>query len=949
MRAIPAFRWRVWLMGAALCLSTPFAMAQVSAEQLDIFSSLTPEQQQIILRDVAGGRSGGSGTSDANGARSQETSTDQERRRSASESEMDDLTFRASDTVVIEIGLPRKPAPQFQSQPQIQGQGLGLPGVQPTPAEQAAQQRRLRMVETLTPEERLKLDELIKAILSRNPYELDRNARLNLPGLAPIELGGLTQEQATQRLSLEPMLLPLEIHLSRLPLKRMDASALKPFGYDLFDNAPSTFSPVTDVPVPAEYVVGPGDQLRVQLFGSQNRNLTLTVNRDGAISLPELGPVRVAGMTFAAAQRAIEARVSQQMIGVQASVSMGDMRSIRVFVLGEARVPGSYTVSGLATMTTALFASGGVKPIGSLRNIQLKRQGNVVRQLDLYDLLIRGDTSDDAKLLPGDVIFIPPSGSVVSVHGEVKRPAIYELRGEARLADLVQLAGGLTPEGDASRVSVTRIDSSGQRKVLDVNLAQAVEGAQAPHNGDVLHVAALKPQLDSGVILDGFVYRPGVAAWHDGLRLTDLIGSVDELKPTADQHYVLIRRESGADRRVSVLSADLSAALAAPDSTANVRLAPRDRVIVLDLGPSRDRVIQPLMDELKLQSALSRPTELVRVGGNVKVPGEYPLEPGMRISDLIRAGGSLDSSAYGGTAELARYVLGEDGARSTQLLEIDLSAVRRGDLAANVELQPFDYLLIKETPNWSDRESVTLRGEVRFPGTYPIRKGETLRQLVERAGGLTFLAFPEGSAFTRRDLKELEQNQLDRLAERMRSDVAALALSAANAGQGEAARSLQSGQALLAQLQSSKAVGRFVIDLPGLLAMQAGSQKDVVLRDGDELVIPRQRQEVTVIGEVQSATSHLFLPKLRRSDYIEMSGGSTKKADTGRIYVVRADGSVANREGGFFTRNYERSIKPGDTIVVPLDTERMPKLPFWQAVTQILYNVAVSVAAVNSF
>jgi hypothetical protein len=214
---------------------------------------------------------------------------------------------------------------------------------------------------------------------------------------------------------------------------------------------------------------------------------------------------------------------------------------------------------------------------------------------------------------------------------------------------------------------------------------------------------------------------------------------------------------------------------------------------------------------------------------------------------------------------------------------------------------------------------------------------------------LTAFAFPEGSAFTRRDLRELEQRQLDRLAERLRADVAALALSAANAGQGEAARSLQSGQALLTQLQSSKAVGRFVIDLPGLLALQMGSQKDVVLRDGDELVIPRQRQEVTVIGEVQNATSHLFLPKLRRGDYIQMSGGTTKKADSGRVYVVRADGSVASQEGGFFTRNYERSIKPGDTIVVPLDTERMPQLPFWQAVTQILYNVAVSVAAVNSF
>jgi protein involved in polysaccharide export with SLBB domain len=283
------------------------------------------------------------------------------------------------------------------------------------------------------------------------------------------------------------------------------------------------------------------------------------------------------------------------------------------------------------------------------------------------------------------------------------------------------------------------------------------------------------------------------------------------------------------------------------------------------------------------------------------------------------------------------------------MLEVDLAAVQRGDAKANVELQPFDYLIIKETPDWADRESVTLRGEVRFPGTYPIRRGETLKQLLDRAGGLTFLAFPAGSAFTREDLKKIEQIQLDKLSDRMRADVAAMALSAANAGQGEASQALQSGQTLLTQLQGAKATGRFVIDLPGLLAAPVGSEKDVVLRGGDELVIPIQRQEVTVIGEVQNPTSHLFLPKLARSEYIGMSGGTTKKADKGRIYVVRADGSVASTGGGFLSRSYEKSVKPGDTIVVPLDTERMPRLPFWQAVTQILYNVAVSVAAVNSF
>src|SRR5690606_24047702 len=491
-------------------------------------------------------------------------------------------------------------------------------------------------------------------------------------------------------------------------------------------------------------------------------------------------------------------------------------------------------------------------PIGSLRDIQLKRQGEVVRRLDLYDLLIRGDTSDDASLLPGDTIFIPPVGSTVSVDGEVKRPAIYELRGEATVADVVRIAGGLTPEADATRASLTQVDQANRRVVMDVNLAQSASTAQPVGNGAVLRIARRRPQIDAGVVLEGFVHRPGPVAWREGLRLTDVIGSVDELRPNADQNYVLIRRETGPDRRISVLSADLAAALESPGSVADVQLLPRDRVLVFDLAPGRERIIQPLLDELRLQSELARPTEVVRVEGMVKVPGEYPLEPGMRVSDLLRAGGNLDSAAFGAEAELTRYAIGDDGSRQTELINIDLAAVRRGDRAADIQLQSSDYLIIKETPDWSEQESITLRGEVRFPGTYPIRKGETLHQVLDRAGGLTTLAFPEGSAFTRRDLRELEQEQLDRLEERMRADLAAMALQAANAGQASAAEALQSGQSLLVQLQGARATGRFVIDLPGLLATEVGGVKDVLLRDGDELVIPKQRQEITVIGEVQN-------------------------------------------------------------------------------------------------
>jgi protein involved in polysaccharide export with SLBB domain len=329
--------------------------------------------------------------------------------------------------------------------------------------------------------------------------------------------------------------------------------------------------------------------------------------------------------------------------------------------------------------------------------------------------------------------------------------------------------------------------------------------------------------------------------------------------------------------------------------------------------------------------------------------GDYPLEPNMRISDLLRAGGGLQDSAYGAKAELTRYRVGGD-ARQTQLVEIDLAAILKGDESADLLLQPFDFLNVKEVPEWSEQERVTLLGEVRFPGTYPIQRGETMRSVLDRAGGLTNLAFPEGSVFTRVELKEREQEQIDRLAERLQSDLTITAMQAAVANQGQPGQALSVGQSLLAQLKSAKAVGRLVIDVNEILSKPVGSPVDVALREGDQLVIPKQKQEVTVIGEVQNNTSHFYRPDLTRDDYINLSGGITRKADRSRIYIVRADGSViANDSTGWFRRSGRVAMHPGDTVVVPLDTERLPTLPMWQAVTGILYNLAIAAAAVNSF
>jgi polysaccharide export outer membrane protein len=965
------------------------------SQQLQLFNSMTPEQQQAILQRLGGqggstgltglGSTGGLGGllgggvsgGNLNGSQAvllQQMQLQQQRRLSLKLQDQTEVpVFKPGDTVLIEISLLKeKPAgandsnQNTQNTPNNQNNQasnsnaravnpallstaqLSLLGLDNGMNGQRVQEQPQRTIEELQAEEKQKLEDMIEQIRARNPYQLDSNGQLQLPGIPGMALAGLTEELATRRVAAEPAFEKLQIRVIRLPLDKSGKDALKPFGYELFDNSMLSLLPMLNAPVPADYVMGPGDMLQVQLFGSQNQTLTLMVARDGHISFPQLGPIEVGGQRYSAVKSEIESRVARQMIGVRANVSMGETRTINIFVLGGAKYPGSYTVSGLATVTTALFAAGGVQPIGSLRSVQVKRQGETVRTFDLYDLLMRGDSSNDIKLLPGDVVFIPPVGPTAALDGEVQRPAIYELKAHDSVANLIQMGGGLTPNADDGDAALIRVNDQQRRIVLNVNPSAVLGASLQMRNGDALHVARLRPQLDSGVILQGYVYRSKYVAWHEGLRISEVIPSIDELKRDADQHYLLIRRELPPNRTIAVLSADLAAALRAPGTPADIRLLPRDTITVFDLQTSREHVIQSLMGELRLQSNLGQPTEIVHVDGRVKVPGDYPLEPGMRVSDLLRAGGSLDPAAYGVHAELSRYTVENAGQRDTRVISIDLAAIRRGEQDADIALQAFDRLSIKQVSGWTEQDQVTLKGEVRFPGTYTIQPNETLHSVVDRAGGLTQFAFVEGSLFTRRELKLREQEQLDRLAARLRTEIAEVALMGVRAQQGAAPSAISVGETLLHQLTDAKAVGRLVIDLKAVLRTRPGSSDDVILRNGDELIVPKQRQEVMVLGEVQDPTSHLYKRRMTRDDYIGQSGGPTRQADRKRIYVVRADGSVDSGAKGWFHSADSVDIHPGDAIVVPLDTERLPALTVWSAVTSILYNLAIAGAELRA-
>jgi len=546
---------------------------------------------------------------------------------------------------------------------------------------------------------------------------------------------------------------------------------LEAFGYELFAGEPSTFAPAIDIPVPVDYVVGPGDTIDVQLFGNQSANYRLVVNRDGLLGFPEIGPIGVAGLQFDEMRRLLQKRVTEQMIGVTASITMGPLRSIRVFILGEAYRPGSYTISSLATMTNALFVSGGISSIGSLRNVQLKRNGRLVTTLDLYDLLLRGDTSGDERLQPGDVIFIPPVGATVGVQGEVRRPAIYEIRYEKTIREVIKLAGGMLPSAYPEASQVARIDENRERTIVDLDLSTEAGLSSHVTADDFLTVFSVLDKNENIVILQGNVYRPGPYQWVPGMRLTDIISSLRDMRPNSDFGYVMIRREDPADGGVSVLSAEIHDALKNVGGDNDILLRPLDQITVFDLAQDRREFVDPVLTDLGLQSSRQNPVSEVRITGQVRAPGRYPLEQEMRITDLIGAGGFLLESAYALEAELARYDIDANQRRVTRLITIDLAAALSGDESANIILQSHDVLTIKEIPLWRELEVVTIEGEVRFPGTYPVQRGERLSSVLACAGGLTELAFPTGAIFLRENLRIREQENIDDLATRIEREL----------------------------------------------------------------------------------------------------------------------------------------------------------------------------------
>ncbi len=706
------------------------------------------------------------------------------------------------------------------------------------------------------------------------------------------------------------------------------------YGASMFRDVPSTFAPVNDVPVGPGYVLGPGDEIQVLISGQVNLQMRVTVDRSGAISVPGLGSLHVAGMPYGELNQFLDQQLGKIYRNFTVSANLGALRTIQVFVVGQALRPGSYSISSLSTLTNAIFASGGPLPQGSLRDIQLRRGNQTIDHFDLYDLLLYGDKSHDVPLMGGDVIFIPYVGPQVAVVGSVDNPAIYEMKGSTTVADALKLAGGDTPVAAGATVRVERIFEHSQRSVQDISAER--KATELVQNGDIISVTSVIDRFKDAVTLRGNVANPGRYVWHPGMRISDLIPNKEAL---ITRNYW--RKRNLLGQLVQDYLPDQ------PDATVHSEGA-------LSNG------------SMSGQSAHTEGALELRSNAADRLA-----EPGSRGGTTIDPGGSsvgaaltASSSPFGAKTDVVlsapdidwNYAVIERQSAvdlTTSLIPFNLGdIVLRGDARQNVELLPGDVVTIFSksdirVPGNQQTRYVRLEGEFVASGVYSVLPGETLRGLVRRVGGFTPEAYLYASEFTRESTRRVETQRLHEYADQLEAEISAVTssnIARANSPGDQVAASASEADARLAveRLRRVEPIGRIVLDLkPDSAGVDA--IPDLALEDGDRFVVPRVPANVTVEGQVYNANAFVYTGGQRMIDYLQRAGGPDREADKKRVFILRADGSVVSRQYADVSHSL---MYPGDTIVVPPVIDKRAVLQRITSIASIIGNLGLGLAAI---
>lgn len=658
-----------------------------------------------------------------------------------------------------------------------------------------------------------------------------------------------------------------------------DFAALRPFGYELFRPDANAGEPV-DIPSAAEYVLGPGDNLLIYLWGRVEKEYNLTLDREGKVFIPKIGSVVGWGLTLQQFTVTVKDLFSRVYSDFEATVSLGKIRSIRIYVTGEVKNPGAYTVPSVTSLFNAIYIAGGPNQRGSMRTIKLMRSGRPEATVDIYALLLEGDNSVDVRMQTGDVVFIPVTGPRVAIRGEVRRSAIYELKGEESVADLIALAGGTTAHAHRDRIMMERISDDAEWEVLDIDLSQSTSdlGDGLPlRDGDRLTVFSIFDLRTNIVALFGQVKHPGYYERDSTTRVSHIIEQ-GQLQPY-DVYYDradLFRRHP--DGHLEVMPVNLSAVVTS-DTDADRLLKDRDSIYVYSI------------DEVERD-------KWVYIEGEVRRPGRYRLFKNITVEDLVFLAGSYTRSANRFEAELARI----DSVGEVSLLTVSLDD--SGSMAT--ELEEDDRLYIRQIPEWLHDRTVLIDGEVRYPGRYTLAsRNETLYQLLRRAGGCTRNAFPKGIILERqaigRSLEQLRIPQTLKRSQPLYRD--------------------SSGNIVHQQVfpVNTRSMNRIILDMDRILST-AGQDGDVVLEPDDHVFVPPIPSGISVMGAVGANGTIKFVEDKSVRYYIKRAGNFTRQADKGGTRLIRAGGEVFSGGGVL-----GREVALGDIVIVPAKIEKERK------------------------
>lgn len=621
-------------------------------------------------------------------------------------------------------------------------------------------------------------------------------------------------------------------------------SGLPQFGYDLFNKTVASFSAPATMPVGPDYIIGPGDQFTLTLWGTTEGIYALQVTKEGKVTLPKVGVISVAGLRFGELEQTLKRHLSKYYSNFNLSVAMGGLKTLTVYVVGEVSVPGSYSLPSLTTVYGALFAAGGPTKQGTLRAIRVLRSGKVIKTIDLYEFLLNGDRSQDIRLQHEDTVFVPLIGSIAGVSGAVYRPAIYELKGQDTIGDLIKTAGGIMPMALGGTLQLTRYVDNQKKVFLDIKLDDQQPGPQNPAK-----------------------------------ELGEKIRNMDTVS------------------------------------------------------------IKPLYDKV---------WETVNLQGDVRNPGEFQWRQDLRLKEIIQDGQLLPTADLK-KAEIIRLT---DDYKDRTVIPVNLASLMDGDESQNVPLRPRDQIRVYTL--YREVERATVTGEVMSPGVYEIQKGERLSDLLRRVGGFTPEAYAYGAVFKRRHVKAGEDRNLKSFNDRMQTQMLMIAAgSVATAVSTEEASSakgeLSINQSLLENLKALQAQneGRVAINITEKIDEWAGFKDDLVLQDGDSLLIPKRPQEVLIIGEVYSPGAQVFLPELSVKDYLDRSGGTTKYADSDHVFVVQANGFAFGADSPNVGNIEKAKLKAGDAIFVPQKMERYATMRTTKDLIDILFKTAVVIATIT--